>query len=85
VPLVFAATLGSRAVVGACLVARGTPVVLTTGAKTWAFLGVGVEAFVKALHNSLVPTTATLVSVVPLPEGIVMKFTPLIYGGSSAH
>jgi uncharacterized membrane protein YhiD involved in acid resistance len=59
--------------------------VLTAGAKTWAFLGVGVDASAKALHSSLVPTTVTLVSAVPLPEGVVMKFPPLIYGGSHVH
>jgi hypothetical protein len=60
-------------------------VVLMVGAKTWAFLGVGVDASVKALHSSLVLTTATLVSAFPLPEGVVMKFPPLISGGSHVH
>jgi hypothetical protein len=88
VPSVCTAAIEPRAVVGACVMARGTPVVLNSrmaGAKTWAFLGVGAEAFLKALHNSLVPTMTMVVSAVPHPEGVVMEFPPLISGGSSAH
>jgi hypothetical protein len=82
-----------RVAVGECVVAPGdnggskqSVAVLMVGAKPLAFLGVGFKTSAKALHGSPVPTTATLVSAVPLPGGVVVKFfPPLNSGGSHAY